>query len=95
MLTEVPHILGFSALYTDSTTKSLSSLYQIGQLSYKLLHKLKHNILKKNLYYGLYAQIKPRGTPHIDITEVIKELIVVVKFQSLILQAKTEQSKMV
>lgn len=34
--------------------------------------------------------IKPRGTLRIDITEDIKVLIVVVKFQNLILQAKTQ-----
>lgn len=36
--------------------------------------------------------IKPRGTPLIDITEDIKVLIVVVKFQNLILQAKAQSN---
>jgi len=34
--------------------------------------------------------VKPRGTPHIYITEVIKVYIVVVMLWNIILQAKTQ-----
>lgn len=85
-------VLDLSSFYANNAAKLLRSLYQIGLLSSNLMKNL-HNGLCAQLNYSQY--VESRGTPQIEITGVIKVLIVVVEFQNLILQTRTVQSNVV